>query len=677
MMGVEGLTHTEYLPTDYFFFFFFLSSFLKQQEFPSFTTAVDVIPAPDMRHDIFKWTERSIRSLCDAVPGSVLLLEVEYVLPEVSGYSLFWSAVPALNLTQGCYDGLSRTNCVSDVGGNRVEGALLAMEIHTPNLTPGLTYSFTATAYLSDSLNPLSGLDPLTIGLSTTSCAVTIPSFPSGGTCTVPAEVNAYEDFVISCGGWVDPLGGQILYQFQRPALDNDGQLFYVPFANRDLQPEITVNLPPLNATFVQVLICGTRSGACASTISLPILILPATSPYDPTAESTQIDRLLDILDDVGAGIDLMTALQSPATEAELLAFVEQIGDLLDVMLQEGGELTSDEADVLNGCILSACERVPSSTQTTLFSYLQQILTAEEYNVKLSANALDCVVTNALEGNDPIAFGDVAEEVDNIQNTFATTLACGADELLSGDTISIRGQTTSATELNDGLVIALYDDIDASEQPLFALPVGLGDDVVDWYKNQFGPATLESLYCIFIFRTKMLNQCEAEEVSLLSTIEGLTLRIFGPNDEVTEVEINELDPANPIVLSYPATLLIDSGKKIGGSDELARFALTNVNDEPTCGEVIDGCEVDTKGCVLEVVGSQYLCSCTHLSNFGYLFGTGSDGWTTYRIISFAMLLSTWFVLIIFGLLTVLSHRFRISMNVESSSERDNRVLGSA
>ena len=69
-------------------------------------------------------------------------------------------------------------------------------------------------------------------------------------------------------------------------------------------------------------------------------------------------------------------------------------------------------------------------------------------------------------------------------------------------------------------------------------------------------------------------------------------------------------------------------------------------------------------------------SCVHFSNFGLLFGSRSnEDWTTYRILSLALLGGVWTIMTIFFLLVTCSQLFRIHFHLETSIEIRSRVLG--
>ena len=68
--------------------------------------------------------------------------------------------------------------------------------------------------------------------------------------------------------------------------------------------------------------------------------------------------------------------------------------------------------------------------------------------------------------------------------------------------------------------------------------------------------------------------------------------------------------------------------------------------------------------------------CHHFSNFGLLFGIEfNDDWTTYRIVSLALLCGVWVLLLIFFALVIFSAEFRIVFRLETGAEMTQRALG--
>ena len=68
----------------------------------------------------------------------------------------------------------------------------------------------------------------------------------------------------------------------------------------------------------------------------------------------------------------------------------------------------------------------------------------------------------------------------------------------------------------------------------------------------------------------------------------------------------------------------------------------------------------------------------HFSNFGLLFSTSSaENWTTYRIVSVALLVATWVLLTLLLLMTTFSSKFRELFGFRTISEKDSFILGDA
>ena len=69
------------------------------------------------------------------------------------------------------------------------------------------------------------------------------------------------------------------------------------------------------------------------------------------------------------------------------------------------------------------------------------------------------------------------------------------------------------------------------------------------------------------------------------------------------------------------------------------------------------------------------CSCTHFSNFGLLFGSSNEDWTTLRILSVSLFGGVWVALFVFMTLVTVSHAFRVKFHFETAVENKGRVLG--
>jgi len=100
-----------------------------------------------------------------------------------------------------------------------------------------------------------------------------------------------------------------------------------------------------------------------------------------------------------------------------------------------------------------------------------------------------------------------------------------------------------------------------------------------------------------------------------------------------------------------------------------------VNDNT--GESGSTCEFVDSFCVLNDASTEAvtICDCHHLSDFSVLFDSGDDDWTTIRIVSLALLLTTWLFLAVFSALVCFCKPFRIIFNMETSKEKDSRILG--
>ena len=116
-----------------------------------------------------------------------------------------------------------------------------------------------------------------------------------------------------------------------------------------------------------------------------------------------------------------------------------------------------------------------------------------------------------------------------------------------------------------------------------------------------------------------------------------------------------------------------------------RFALTedSTTEASDCA-YYDGVGEFTLDCVFlfektTSTGIVTHCECPHFSNFGVIFSgeSGNESWTTYRILSLALLCGLWVLILLFMCTTCVSTRFQEFFHLETQRRNNKRVLGRA
>jgi len=576
----------------------------------------------------------------------------------------------------------TKSSCPLLSGGNddrkkgRGNSSSLVLYFKKGALPPGEPITFTLTSYPIDEDGSITSptLGGYSIA-SATSCVITPPLPPFNnnndgcGFVTTGDRVAPLSPVEFVCEGWQTPEGdGALLYQYFYYL---EGEWY--SYGDPTIFSSVTTYPPYTDATDgkweVRAEICTSR-GACVTPEKDQVKV------EDEKLKNKDYNALLEKV------ASLLTTTQ-----------IEEAGNLLVSLLIGGGRkknkvkekaieliylsqelsvatsggalyLPRGPADQLLQEALSVCDE-------ELFRVVDTVSDALDYDVSLFFKALECTSRN--NNNDERQFQRYLFISERAEDTYTRNRGyCGVPVLDPQGAVWYSGTTTTLAEMNQEDTVLRIEEGGIE----FTLPKGFGDVIVESLRDDGFALGLEDGFCIGLHRTEWTDQCLAS--SLSTPISGMTLRVGIPTAEGTilsrEIRVQNLPDNLAVLIAFPP----EKRKK----DNNKRLSLTDdkeVIEEEVCVFQVGGCDFSREGCVADGVDERgwKVCKCVHLSNFGLLFtgGEGQEEWTTYRIISIALLGGVWVLLGLFMLLVTVSRRFQVMVGAETAIAKDARVLG--
>jgi len=632
-----------------------------------------------------EWSGKSLAACGGYANGTPLELEV---LPSVGGLpsgayvQYLWSVTrsdgePGPDLT-ACFG----ADCALGYGGNPPPGAAenpsaysSALLVRDGVLETGVGYAFSVVALpVSGDGSALPGFEKTSVAL----CEIVPAAPPVGVTCDFDIPVVAALELVpLSCSGGSDPAGYPITYEFYYYSESG-----YSPMGPPGSVGSADVRAPGEGELLVAVAACNSV-GACTEPMIIEVTVLPLPPDYDFDAAEAEVVTLA-AEDPVAAGIFLLELYQASdgsgaAVDPEGTSFAAVVDGLVADAGGDPADLPAASVDLVANIVqYGRCGA--AGNMDALSTSTQAVGAQYDYGLTLRAvsDCLDVTVEDpadlagdsgdAAEGLSLglVDFGVYDRLTERVFREISShVINCGREAQAQGGQFDYGYNTVSAARMNQADTVLTVP----GSSVRFTLPSGFGREVQRVLAESGYPGVVD--YCVGFHRTAFASGLCTGNSALASAIQGLTLYATLAEDIGVELEFADLPDDMRIAIEVPRVTASDGGRRF----ELARDEETRVfvaEQEEMC--FFD----DGAGCVFayytpDTGNPVYLCN--HLSNFAELFGTDGDDWSTIRIVSVALLLTVWVCMALFFLAVSTSKRIRVEFGLETTTEKENRVLG--
>jgi len=348
--------------------------------------------------------------------------------------------------------------------------------------------------------------------------------------------------------------------------------------------------------------------------------------------------------------------------------FVNQTLQLFELYLNASNGVLADMTSLLglwNGIAMASCEPLPE-----MLEILLQICLSDNLNGAMSSSALNSlfgtIFSSPLTEDQYFEYLDKVLEINDCFQERASISSCGVKLPINVTTsnFAFTQSVVSLAALSNGFSIELT-------AARYDFPAEFDKQIALAYEKQFN-TTLDN-FCVIYNIISARRMGGDGNTNLSADLSGMTVRYVGTNELGNPVnEELKLDAMMGVNVTF------DIPECAEDSENSVRYSLAiTIDNNYSVTYYVGGQSFSNDG----IANSRIINNCfvsasvEHFSNLALLFSSSSaDDWTTYRIVSLALLLGVWLFLAIFFLLLQFSPWFRKTFGLMSTGEMADRQL---